>query len=141
MGAVRYDRHGNIAATPLPPRPVTVLEQRAHPGLSQCLKTLMGHRQGVESLAMAPGGEYLISSGGDHNIKVWRRTNGEEVNTLSGHTSRVREVRPHVSDNVGVKEGKGGGVQVVTVSDDMTIRIWPKAVPNTPAHLVLAEEA
>lgn len=116
----------------LPPRPATVMEQRQHPVLSQCLKTYAGHTKAVYSLCASPEGGHIISACGDYTINVWDRLSGEVVNTLSGHAARVRGITPHVSDGQGCKAGKGGGNQVISVSDDCSMRIWAKAIPNLP---------
>merc|ERR1719181_1240704 len=92
-GTSGMDQHRELAAmgiTPsLPPRPASVMEQRAHPVLSQCIKTLVGHTKAVYGLAMAPDGEHIISAGGDRLIHVWHTSSGDLVNTLTGHGARV----------------------------------------------------
>merc|ERR1719231_2098345 len=68
---------------PLPPRPVSVMEQRSHPVLSQCLKTFVGHSKAVTAITMAPDGEHFVTASADHTINVWHKISGEVVNTLT----------------------------------------------------------
>jgi len=91
------------------------MEQRAHPIMSQCIKTISGHKKAITHIAMSKDGEHLLTSSADRTIHVWLRSTGEKVNTLTGHGASVRCVTPHVSDGKGCKEGKGGGNQVLYV--------------------------
>jgi hypothetical protein len=52
------------------------------------IKTLTGHTNYVESLAVLPDG-YLASGSWDSKIKIWDTVKGIEIKTLTGLTSSV----------------------------------------------------
>jgi WD40 repeat protein len=80
------------------------------------LKTLIGHSQGVFSIAFSPDGETLASASLDHSVKLWDVNTGECLKTFIGHTSEVRSV--HWSPD---------GKTVVSGSQDQTVRLWDVA--------------
>jgi WD40 repeat protein len=65
------------------------------------LKTLKGHSQAVDHLAVSRDGRRIVSGGGslavlsapaDCEVRVWDADSGQELLTLSGHTSPIRGV-------------------------------------------------
>jgi WD40 repeat protein len=65
------------------------------------LKTLIGHSQRVDHLAISQDGRRIVSGGGslmvlgapaDSAVRVWDADSGQELLTLSGHTSLIRGV-------------------------------------------------
>ncbi len=51
--------------------------------------TMKGHRDGVFSLAIAPGGKIVASGGGDGTTRIWNIANKREKLVLKGHSGRV----------------------------------------------------
>jgi WD40 repeat protein len=93
------------------------------------VKTLKGHNQSVDHVAVSRDGRRIVSGGGcfdaegaplDYNIRVWDADSGEELLTLSGHTKGITGVA--VSPD---------GLRIVTSSLDNTLRIW-EATPREP---------
>jgi WD40 repeat protein len=56
---------------------------------SPCVRTLLGHRDYVNSCDVAPDGERIVSASSDTKLKVWDAATGNEISTLVGHTSSV----------------------------------------------------
>ncbi|MHC5594918.1 MAG: hypothetical protein ACYTXC_02925 [Nostoc sp.] len=49
------------------------------------LRTLKGHRNSVNAVAVTPNGQQVISASSDSTLKVWNLATGEEQFTLIGH--------------------------------------------------------
>jgi WD40 repeat protein len=56
------------------------------------LKTLMGHRGIVNTIAFSPGGELLATGSADHTIFLWKIADGRHIRTLEEHSGEVRSV-------------------------------------------------
>ncbi|MEG4107286.1 hypothetical protein QUA04_14345, partial [Microcoleus sp. S13_C5] len=78
-----------------------------------CLRTLIGHTESVNAVAIAPDGKRAISASFDNTLKIWDTETGTEVRTLTGHTSRVHAVAI-------APDGK----TAISASDDKTLKIW-----------------
>ena len=57
-----------------------------------CLRTLTGHTDWVNAVAIAPDGKTAISASDDDTLKIWDTESGTELLTLTGHTSDVNAV-------------------------------------------------
>ncbi|BAZ68014.1 WD-40 repeat protein [Fischerella sp. NIES-4106] len=77
------------------------------------LRTLIGHNDSVNAVAVTSDGKQIISGSSDNTLKVWNLKTGEEIFTLEGHTQAVTAV-------VVTPDGKG----VISASNDNTIKIW-----------------
>src|SRR5262245_53763772 len=55
-------------------------------------RRLLGHTNGVTSVALSADGKRLVSGSEDRTIKVWDLEAGKETCTLRGHTSGVRSL-------------------------------------------------
>jgi WD40 repeat protein len=78
-----------------------------------CLRTLIGHTDRVEAVAIAPDGKTAISASYDYTLKIWDTETGTEVRTLTGHTSWVEAVAI-------APDGK----TAISASSDETLKIW-----------------
>ncbi|MEP0783843.1 serine/threonine protein kinase [Trichocoleus sp. DQ-A1] len=76
-------------------------------------KTLSRHSYKVNSIAINPDGETLVSASHDKTIKVWNMKTGELIRTLTGHYYSVYCVA--ISPD---------GQTLVSGSSDKTIKVW-----------------
>ncbi len=79
-----------------------------------CLATFEGHSGTVSSIALAAGGELVVSGGVDGTLRVWRVSTGACVRVLRGHASGIMTLL------VAGAEGN----RVVSASWDTTVRVW-----------------
>ena len=77
------------------------------------LRTLVGHSDPVNGVAVSPDGRRAVSASSDHTLKVWDLETGEELRTLVGHTDQVNGVA--VSPD---------GRHAVSASSDHTLKVW-----------------
>ncbi|KAL7943374.1 WD40-repeat-containing domain protein [Trichoderma barbatum] len=124
---------------------------------SECLSTLEGHSDAVNSIAWSPIVLSLASASDDTTVKIWDLSINECISTLEGHTGGANEVawspdgtRLAASDDSTIKiwdpstgqcvlklEGHGSCInsiawssdstQIISGSDDRTIKIWNSA--------------
>ena len=79
----------------------------------ECLRTLNGHTDKVNSVAISPDGQILVSGSADKTIKVWNLQSGELIRTLREHSDEVNSISISVD-----------GQNIVSGSGDTTIRVW-----------------
>jgi WD40 repeat protein len=96
---------------PAKPKPKKPPEQ-AMP-LAVLERTLTGHTQWVNSVAVSPDGTWAASGSDDRTIKIWDMETGECRTTLEGHTDRVLSVSI-------TPDGK----RILSGSLDNSIRVW-----------------
>ncbi|MDP8932776.1 MAG: WD40 repeat domain-containing protein [Cyanobacteriota bacterium] len=77
------------------------------------LRTLEGHSNSVNAVAVTADGKRAISGSWDKTLKVWNLTNGKEEFTLTGHSSFVTAVAV-------TEDGK----RAISGSRDTTIKVW-----------------
>jgi hypothetical protein len=77
------------------------------------LLTLTGHKRSVDSVAVSPDGQTLVSGSHDNTIKVWELSTGKLVRTLTSHERWVHSVA--ISPD---------GQTLVSGSEDKTIKVW-----------------
>ena len=54
--------------------------------------TLTGHSNSVNSVAISPDGQILVSGSDDKTITIWDLSTGQELRTLTGHSESVNSV-------------------------------------------------
>jgi len=74
---------------------------------------LKGHSSYVNTLAISPDGQTLVSGSADKTIKIWNLSTGQEIRTLTGHSNPVNSIV--ISPD---------GQTLVSGSADKTIKIW-----------------
>ncbi|HEY9694275.1 MAG TPA: hypothetical protein V6D15_18895 [Oculatellaceae cyanobacterium] len=77
------------------------------------LRTLTGHNDSVEAVAITPDGKSAVSGSSDFTLKVWDLQTGKEISTLNGHNAWVRAVAI-------TPDGKSA----VSGSSDNTLKVW-----------------
>lgn len=77
------------------------------------VKTLSGHTNLINSLAIAPAINLLVSGSYDNTVNLWQISTGKLLRSLKGHTDKIWGVA--ISPD---------GKQVVSASRDKTLRIW-----------------
>ena len=78
-----------------------------------CIYTLEGHRDWVESVAFSPDGKLLASGSWDNTIKIWDVETWHCVQTLVGHQSGIESV-----------SFSNDGKLLASGSRDNTVKIW-----------------
>ncbi|MFC1761786.1 protein kinase [Planctomycetota bacterium] len=56
------------------------------------VRTLTGHKEGVESLALSPDGKRIASGSSGGTIKIWNVNNGGELVTIQINTGGIRSI-------------------------------------------------
>ncbi|MFN6437814.1 MAG: WD40 repeat domain-containing protein [Nostoc sp. DedSLP01] len=77
------------------------------------LRTLKGHINLVNAVAVTPNGQQVISASSDNTLKVWNLADGKQILTLKDHINSVNDVA--IISN---------GQQVISASSDNTLQIW-----------------
>ncbi|MEG4458840.1 WD40 repeat domain-containing protein, partial [Microcoleus sp. N9_A1] len=91
-------------------RPLKANLERANEG---AVRTLVGHSDSVNAVAIAPDGKTAISASDDKTLKIWDTETGTELRTLTGHTYQVLAVAI-------APDGK----TAISASYDKTLKIW-----------------
>jgi len=91
-------------------RPVTL---SLTPPSGPLIRTLVGHTNVVEAVAVTPDGRHIVSGSWDKTLKVWDLESGRELTILKGHTEFIKAV-------VITPDGK----RVISGSQDKTLRVW-----------------
>lgn len=76
-------------------------------------RTLVGHQDGVWSVALSPRGHILVTGSWDKTIKVWNVATGQLLRTLMGHQEAVWSVALAAD-----------GKTLASGSSDQQIKIW-----------------
>ncbi len=76
-------------------------------------RTLQGHTDWVQAVAVTPSGQHALSASHDRSLKLWFLRNGTLLNTLRGHSDAVRAVAI-----------VPGGRYAVSGSYDRTLIVW-----------------
>ena len=85
------------------------------------IRTLVGHKDSVNSVALTRDGRYAVSGEGvsiftrDNSLKIWDLETGSLLRTLRGHTKGVLAVQ--IADAASVPV-------IVSTSSDQTLKVW-----------------
>jgi WD40 repeat protein len=77
------------------------------------LRTLTGHDDPVNAVAITPDGQKAVSGSGDKTLKVWELNTGKQLFTLTGHDDWVNAVA--ITPD---------GQKAVSGSWDKTLKVW-----------------
>ena len=83
----------------------------------ECLKTLEGHKNYVNSVIETHDGK-IVSASNDKTIKIWDITTSRCLKTLEGHDNYAKSITE-------THDGK-----IVSALSDKTIKIWDKTTGN-----------
>lgn len=83
---------------------------------------LRGHTAAVLSCTFFPNGDRLVSASADGTLRIWDVETGETLHVLTGHSGPVRAVAMDTEYISGLR----GRIaeQIVSASDDRTLRVW-----------------
>ena len=79
----------------------------------RCLATWKRHSKAVNSVAVFPSGDRVVSGSADETLKLWDASTGECLATWEGHSKYVSSVAVFPS-----------GEWVVSGSGDRTLKLW-----------------
>jgi WD40 repeat protein len=54
--------------------------------MSQTLRTLKGHTNSVNAVAVTADGRRAVSASADQTLRLWDLANGQTIRTFGGHT-------------------------------------------------------
>jgi WD40 repeat protein len=54
--------------------------------MSQTLRTLKGHTNSVNAVAVTADGRRAVSASADQTLRLWDLANGQTIRTFEGHT-------------------------------------------------------
>jgi WD40 repeat protein len=91
------------------------------------VKTLSGHTNLVNNLAIAPAQDLLASGSYDSTINLWHISKGKLWRSLTGHTDKI----------LGLATSPDGKL-LASVSRDKTIRIWDVETGKTLVAIALS---
>src|SRR6478672_13551531 len=82
----------NLGALKIQAAPVDVSVSAVNPHSwqnVQLLRTLRGHTDWVNCVAISPDGQTLVSGSRDNTIKIWNLASGKVLATLRGHSEAI----------------------------------------------------
>ena len=89
------------------------LHPALHPPGTALLRTLEGHSNWVNGVAVTADGNLAVSASVDHTLKVWDLESGRALRTLEGHSGSVNGVAVTAD-----------GKRAVSASEDRTLKVW-----------------
>ena len=88
----------------------------------ELLRTLKGHSDEINSVAISPDGNTLVSGSDDDTVKVWNMETGELLRTLKGHSGSVRSVAISPNGNTLVSGDFGHNIKVWNIETGELLR-------------------
>ncbi|VXD14996.1 hypothetical protein [Planktothrix paucivesiculata] len=85
------------------------------------LRTLTGHSESVNSVAISPDGQILVSGSDDKTIKIWQLSTGQELRTMEGDGS-INSLA--ISPDGQILASSHTVVSFMGGDNDNTIKIW-----------------
>jgi WD40 repeat protein/Tfp pilus assembly protein PilF len=82
-------------------------------GIAHPIMNLIGHSNGITSIAVSPDGQRILTASRDHTARIWDASSGREITRFVGH-----------SDFLLIAAFSRDGKSAVTSSVDKTVRIW-----------------
>jgi WD40 repeat protein len=64
-----------------------IAEYELREGGDSCVKTLVGHKNGVTGLSFSPDNKYIASGSWDNTVRVWDAKTGNVLHVFSGHST------------------------------------------------------
>ena len=77
------------------------------------IRTLVGHTNSVDAVAVTPDGRRAVSASDDRTLRLWDLSTGQTIRMLEGHGDSVKGVA--VTPD---------GRRAVSASHDGTLRLW-----------------
>lgn len=77
------------------------------------IRTLKGHRQGINAIAISAEQKRLVSGGSDGKLILWDLAAGRKLKTLEGHRRWINDILI-----------LGDGQRAISAAADKTLRIW-----------------
>jgi WD40 repeat protein len=85
------------------------------------LRSLTGHSDAVNNIALSPDGKRLISGSNDKTVIVWDLTNGKVLKTLKGHAWKVTSVNWNNDGRYAVSTGNEGETLIWDVESGLAL--------------------
>lgn len=100
---------------------------------SRVIRRFEGHASDVIGITYSPDDTLLATSSSDHTAKIWDRSTGKNVSTLTGHTAQVFEIDFHPEGDL-----------IATSSEDGTVKVWEvnsgQMIESIPLEPVIIED-
>lgn len=88
------------------------------------IRTLTGHADVVNTLALSKDGQFLVSGSADKTVKLWDAAKGRVIKTFAGHAGNVTSVA--ISPDF---------QWIVSAGNDRTVKIWDIVSANERENL------
>ncbi len=80
------------------------------------VRTIVGHKDSLYAVAIAPASAIVATGGYDQQIKLWDLASGNELRTLSGHNGAIFDL-----------DFNRAGTILASASADRTVKLWDVA--------------